>query len=71
MWSTTARLRKSARIRADEEARRVPWQRLQETRDQYIYWQEYCFWARSILETEKGIPDWLGRCFANSLPRVS
>jgi len=71
MRNTTARLRKSARIRADEEARRVPWQRLQETRHQYIYWQEFRFWARSILETEKGIPDWLGRCFANSLPRVS
>lgn len=56
---TTARLQKSARIRADEEARRAPWQRLQETRVQYIDWQEFCFWARSILESEKGLPDWL------------
>ena len=59
MRHTTARLRKSARIRADKEARRIPWQRLQETRHLYIDWQEFCFWARSILEAEKGVPAWL------------
>src|SRR5215831_3784405 len=54
-----AQLRRAALVRADDEARRIPWQRLQQTRNQYIDWQEFCFWARSILETEKGIPDWL------------
>lgn len=55
----TARLQHSARIRADIGARRIPWQLLEETRNQYIDWQEFCFWARSIIETEKVIPDWL------------
>ena len=55
----TARLQKSARIRADEEARRIPWQRLQEARNRYIDRQEFYLWARSILEVENGIPDWL------------
>lgn len=68
MRRTPARLQKSARIRADEEARRAPWQRLQETRDQYIDWQEFCFWARSILETEKGIPEWLGAVLRTRCP---
>jgi len=66
--NATARLQKSARIRADEEARRIPWQRLQETRNQYIEWQEFCFWARSILETERGIPDWLGSVLHTRCP---
>jgi hypothetical protein len=64
----TSRLQKSARIRAEEEARRIPWQRLQETRNQYIEWQEFCFWARSVLETEKGIPDWLGAILQRRCP---
>jgi hypothetical protein len=65
---TTARLRKSARIRADEEARRIPWQILEETRNRYIDWQEFCFWARSIIETENGIPDWLGAVLQTRCP---
>jgi hypothetical protein len=65
---TTAPLRNSARIRADEEARRVPWQRLQEARNQYIDWQEFCFWIRSIVETEKGIPAWLGGVLQTRCP---
>ena len=56
MRRTIIRLQKSARIRADEEARQIPWQRLQETRNQYVGWQEFCFWAGSILEIEKIFP---------------
>jgi hypothetical protein len=55
----TARLQKSARIRADDEARRIPWQRLLNARNQYIDWQEFQLWVRSILEVEGHIPDWL------------
>jgi hypothetical protein len=54
---STARLQRSARDRADEQARRIPWQRLHQARNQYIDWQEFNLWARSILEIEKGIPD--------------
>jgi len=55
----TAQLKRAALVRADDEARRIPWQRLQETRHQYIGWQEFQLWVRSILEVEGSIPDWL------------
>jgi hypothetical protein len=55
----TARLKRAARIRADDEARRIPWQRLLDTQNQYIDWQEFYLWVRSILEVEDHIPDWL------------
>jgi len=55
----TAQLKRAALVRADDEARRIPWQRLQETRNQYIDWQEFYLWVRSILEVEDRMPDWL------------
>ena len=59
MRKSANQLRKLARERADEEARRIPWQRLFEARNQYIDWQEFYLWVRSILEVENRIPDWL------------
>ena len=59
MRGSTARLQRSARERADDEARRIPWQRLLDTQNQYIDWQEFYLWVRSILEVEDRIPDWL------------
>src|SRR3974390_482625 len=56
---STARLRRAARERADDEARRIPWQRLYDVRNQYIDWQAFYLWVRSILEVEDGIPNWL------------
>jgi hypothetical protein len=56
---STARLRRAARERADDEGRRIPWQRLYDARNQYIDWQEFYLWVRSILEVVDGIPDWL------------
>jgi hypothetical protein len=50
---------RAPRARADKEARRIPWQRLCAARNQYIDWQEFYLWVRSILELEGGIPDWL------------
>jgi hypothetical protein len=55
----TAQLKRAALVRADDEARRIPWLRLQETRNQYIDWQEFQLWMRSILEVEGHIPNWL------------
>jgi hypothetical protein len=54
-----SRLQRRARERADSQARRIPWQRLLEARNQYIDWQEFYFWVRSIVEVEDQIPDWL------------
>jgi hypothetical protein len=35
------RLQRLARDRAERQARRIPWQRLLEARNQYIDWQEF------------------------------
>ena len=56
---STARLQRAAHERADDEARRIPWHRLLDTQNQYIDWQEFYLWVRSILEVEDRIPDWL------------
>ena len=59
MSKSADRLQRFARERADDEARRIPWQRLYEARNQYIDWQEFYLWVRSILEVENEIPNWL------------
>jgi hypothetical protein len=64
----TAQLKRAALIRADDEARRIPWQRLQETRNQYIDWQEFYLWVRSILEVEDRMPDWLVEILNTRVP---
>jgi hypothetical protein len=56
----TDRLQRLAGEPAERQARRTPWQRLFESRNQYIDWQEFYLWVRSILEVELGVPDWLG-----------
>ncbi len=68
MRDSTARLQRLARERAEEQARRIPWQRLHEVRNQYIDWQEFHLWARSIVETEKGIPDSLAKVLEERCP---
>jgi hypothetical protein len=57
----TSRVQRQAQEQAAELARRVPWQVLLETRNQYLEWQEFYYWARSIIESEGGIPEWLGK----------
>jgi hypothetical protein len=54
-----ARVQRLARERADAQARRIPWQRLFDARNEYIDWQEFYLWVRSVLEVENGIPGWL------------
>lgn len=54
-----ARVQRLARERADAHARRIPWQQLLHTRNEYIDWQEFNLWVRSVLEIENRIPDWL------------
>jgi hypothetical protein len=62
------RLEHHARARADKEARRIPWQRLFAARNQYMDWQEFYLWVRSILEVEDRIPDWLVTIFNERVP---
>src|SRR5712692_2873294 len=49
----------AARRRADEKARSIRWERLLQTRTEYVSWTEFYFWARSIMEADAGISDWL------------
>jgi len=55
----TSRVQRQAQERAAELARHVPWQVLLETRNQYLEWQEFYYWVRSIIESEGAIPEWL------------
>lgn len=54
-------LQRHASELAAAEARRVPWQLLWEARNQYLEWQEFYHWSRSIIESEQGVPDWLAK----------
>ena len=65
---SSVRLQNFARQRADEQARRIPWQRLEEARNHYIGWQEFCFWVRSILEIEDDVPRWLAAILQERCP---
>jgi hypothetical protein len=49
-------IQQQARDQANEEARRIPWQLLQEARVHYVDWQEFYFWARSVMESEGAVP---------------
>lgn len=62
------KIERAARDRADEQALRVPWQRLLEARNLYVELQEFYFWARSIIEAEDGIPDWLAKILDRHCP---
>jgi hypothetical protein len=54
-----ARVQRLARERAEFQARRIPWQRLLETRNAYVGWQEFYLWVRSVVEVENRIPEWI------------
>ena len=66
---SVGQLQRIARERADDEARRIPWQRLYDARNQYIDWQEFYLWVRSILEVEDRIPGWLVEILNARCPR--
>jgi hypothetical protein len=68
-YNPTAELQRVARERAEEQARRIPWQRLLDARNQYLEWQEFCLWVRSTLELEERIPDWLAEILNQRCPR--
>lgn len=64
----TSRLQRHANEKAAAEARRVPWQVLLEARSQYLDWQEFYHWARSIIDVEGAVPDWLARKLEEACP---
>lgn len=68
MHTSVRRLQQFARQRAERQARRIPWPQLYESRNQYIEWQEFFLWARSIIESEGSIPDWLAPVLDDRCP---
>src|ERR1700756_1286281 len=64
----TSRLQRHANEKAAAEARRVPWQVLLEARNQYLDWQGVFHWARSIIDVEHAIPDWLTKKLDEACP---
>ena len=42
-----------------------------DARNQYIDWQEFYLWARSILEVEERIPDWLAEILNDRCSGIS
>lgn len=65
---TSSALQHTARERADNESRCVPWERLLEARNRYIEWQEFYLWVRSILEVEHRVPAWLREVLDDRCP---
>lgn len=57
-----------ARREAERQARRVPWELLQEARKQYIEWNAFSLWVRAIKEAEGEIPDWLAKVVEDCRP---
>jgi hypothetical protein len=66
--NSASQLQRAARERADDEARRIPWQQLYDARSQYIDWQEFNLWVRSILEVENRTPEWLVTILNDRVP---
>lgn len=70
-WTPTrAQIRASdaARAQADREAARIPWTVLLKARRDYIRWQAYSLWVRSIEETLGELPDWLAESVEKRAP---
>jgi len=57
-----------ARREADRQARRIPWQRLLEARQQYVEWNAFSLWARAIAEAEGEVPTWLAKVLEEHCP---
>lgn len=63
-----SRLQRHANEKAAAEARRVPWPVLLEARNQYLDWQEFYHWARSIIDVERSVPESLARKLDEACP---
>jgi hypothetical protein len=57
-----------ARREADRHARRIPWQRLLEARQQYVEWNAFSLWVRAIAEAEGQVATWLVKVLEERCP---
>jgi len=58
----------TARREADRQARRIPWQRLLEARQQYVEWNAFSLWGRAVAEAEGQVPAWLAKLLDERCP---
>ena len=62
------RLQEVARREAARQARRIPWRRLLEARREFVDWEVFTFWVRSIIESEDATPRWLAKIIEPRCP---
>jgi hypothetical protein len=55
------RVSEMARQTAEKQAARIAWQKLYKAREEYLKWEAFVFWVRSIEEAEGGAPEWLAK----------
>ncbi|MCL5670839.1 MAG: hypothetical protein M1423_06020 [Acidobacteria bacterium] len=60
-----------ARRTAERQSARIPWPRLYEARKEYLTWEAFVFWVRSIEEAEGGAPEWLAKAVRKRCPDFS
>ena len=48
-----------ARRHAEQQAQKLPWPVLLESRKQYVDWEAFTLWVRAIAEAEHQAPEWL------------
>ena len=65
------RVREVARLTAEREAARIPWPRLYEAREEYLKWEAFGLWVRSIEEAEGSAPEWLAKVVGKRCPDFS
>lgn len=55
-----------ARRKAERQAARIPWPKLYKAREEYLKWEAFVFWVRSIEEAEGDAPEWLAKAVERS-----
>lgn len=65
------RVSEMARRTAERQAARILWPRLYEAREEYLKWEAFVLWVRSIEEAEGGAPEWLAKVVDRRCPDFS
>src|SRR5579859_608945 len=74
MWrpgQLEVRVSEMARRTAESQAARIPWPQLQKTREEYMKWEAFVLWVRSIEEAEGSAPEWLAKVVDRRCPDFS
>ena len=69
--SVEQRVEMEARRQAEQQARKVPWPVLLESRKQYVEWEAFTLWVRAVAEAEHQTPEWLCRTVEARYPGLA